>query len=92
MEFLVRIEIQLPAELPGTERADLAAQELARGKALREAGTIVRIWRLPGRTANVAVWEAGDATELHELLASLPLFPWMDIEVEPLALHPLEGR
>ena len=91
MEFLVRIEVRLPAELPDTERADLASRELERGRALQEAGTIVRIWRIPGRTANVAVWKAGDATELHERLASLPMFPWMDIEVEPLALHPLEG-
>ena len=91
MEFLVRIEVRLPADLPDGERADLAAREAARGRALQDAGTIVRIWRIPGKVANVAVWRAADATDLHELLTSLPLFPWMDIDVEPLALHPLEG-
>jgi muconolactone D-isomerase len=25
---------------------------------------------------------------LHELLTSLPLFPYMDVEVTPLAVHP----
>jgi len=91
MEFLVRIEVRLPADLPDVERADLAASEVARGRALQDAGTIVRIWRIPGKVANVAVWKAADATDLHELLTSLPLFPWMDVDVEPLALHPLEG-
>jgi muconolactone D-isomerase len=92
MEFLVRIEVRLPEDISDVERADLAAREVARGRALQDAGTIARIWRIPGRYANVAVWKAADATELHELLTSLPLFPWMDVDVEPLALHPLEAR
>jgi muconolactone D-isomerase len=29
-----------------------------------------------------------DATVLHEALSSLPLYPWMDINVHPLAVHP----
>lgn len=91
MEFLVRIEVRLPAELAGETRQELTAREFARGKALQDAGSIARIWRIPGRHANVAVWRAADPTELHELLTSLPLFPWMEIDVEALALHPLEA-
>ena len=90
MEFLVRIEVHLPSEMPDHTRNDLAARELARGRALQDAGSIVRIWRVPGRHANVAIWQAADASDLHDLLTSLPLFPWMDIDVEALALHPLE--
>lgn len=90
MEFLVRIEVRLPPELEGGTRRELTEREFARGKALQDAGSIARIWRIPGRFANVAVWRAADATELHDLLTSLPLFPWMDVEVEALALHPLE--
>ena len=91
MEFLVRIEVRLPAELEGETRRELTERELARGRALQDAGSIVRIWRIPGRLANVAIWRAADATELHDLLTSLPLFPFMDVEVEALALHPLEA-
>jgi muconolactone D-isomerase len=36
------------------------------------------------------LWEAPDATVLHDALASLPMFPWMDATVEPLATHPQE--
>ena len=90
MEFLVRIEVRLPSDLPDQARNELVSQETARGRALQDAGSIVRIWRIPGRHANVAIWRAADASALHDLLASLPLFPWMDIDVQALALHPLE--
>ncbi len=92
MEFLVRIAIHLPAEMTVAERDDLGERERLRGQALREAGNLVRIWRIPGRHANVGVWQATDATELHDLLTTLPLFPWMTIDVQPLARHPLEAE
>lgn len=45
---------------------------------------------MPGTTGTVGLYEAADATELHDALASLPMFPWMTITVEPLATHPQE--
>ncbi len=90
MEFLVRIEIDLPADMDPERRAGLVEAEAARGRELREAGAIARIWRVPGRLANVGVWRAADATELHDAVSSLPLFNWMTVTVEPLATHYLE--
>lgn len=69
---------------------ELLEAERSRGRALREQGTILRIWRLPGARANVGVWSAEKATDLHEAIASLPMFPWMRTEVAALATHPLE--
>jgi muconolactone D-isomerase len=89
MEWLVEMEILLDPEHPGAEA--LRAAEAERAGALREAGSIVRIWRIPGRTANVGLWEAPDATALHELISSLPLFAHMDVTVRPLARHYLES-
>ncbi len=86
-EFLVEIEIELPPSTPDDERAALVAAEAARGRELRDAGSIVRMWRVPGRRANVGIWKAADASELHELVSSLPLFPWMNVQVRPLADH-----
>jgi muconolactone D-isomerase len=88
-EFLVEIEIELPPSMPAEERSAILSAEAARGRELRDAGSIVRIWRIPGRRANVGLWEAADASELHELLISLPLFPWMNVQVRPLAEHHL---
>ena len=90
MEFLVHIEVDLPPDFPTEEGASLRAAEAERGRQLIADGRLVRIWRTPGRRANVSLYDVRDATELHELLSSLPLWPWMDIRVEPLAMHPLE--
>jgi muconolactone D-isomerase len=88
-EFLVEIEIELPPQTPEDEHRRLLDAEAVRGRELRAAGSIVAIWRVPGRLANVGVWKAADASELHELLSSLPLFRWMRVDVRALAEHHL---
>ena len=88
MEFLVHITIALPPGMPSDERQALYDAESARAASLATAGRLVRLWRIPGRTANWGLWHANDATELHDVLTSLPMWPYMDIEVTPLAEHP----
>ena len=90
-EFLVRIQVRLPMDMDPAERAKALDAEYARGQELRAAGVLRRIWRLPGRLANVSLYEVPDATVLHETLTSLPLWPWMELSVEALAVHPLES-
>ncbi|MEX2549043.1 MAG: muconolactone Delta-isomerase family protein [Nitriliruptoraceae bacterium] len=87
MEFLVQIEIDWPADADEDRREQLFAAELARGQQLAAAGIMKRLWRVPGRWANWGLWEAEDATALHAAISSLPLWPWMDITVHPLAAH-----
>jgi muconolactone D-isomerase len=91
MEFLVEIQVSLPPDIDPEVRADLMEKERLRGFELKDSGVIVRIWRIPGRIANVGIWRAEDATALHEAITSLPLFPWIDARVTPLALHHLEA-
>jgi muconolactone D-isomerase len=90
MEFLVEIQIDLPVDTPSDERDRLVGEEARRSRELGELGHLVRIWRIPGRWANVGIWQAEDATQLHQVLSSLPLFPWMDVQVRPLAAHPAD--
>src|SRR4051794_11213196 len=91
MEFLVHIDVALPADMEPARRDELLAAERARGSELREQGVIQRIWRIPGTMANYAIWCGSDADELHAALISLPLRPWFRvIEVTALATHPLE--
>jgi muconolactone D-isomerase len=91
VEFLVYIRVELPADYDSERVKTLREEEAARGVELYEDGVIRRIWRVPGRREAVGIWQAADPTELHELLASLPLFPWCDIEVTPLATHYVES-
>jgi muconolactone D-isomerase len=90
MEFLVRAENRLPPDTPDEERNRLKKGERARADELRAAGNLKRLWRVPGRNATIGLYECTDATELHDVLASLPMFPWMDITVEAVATHPQE--
>lgn len=87
MEFLVRLDINLPPEMDPAVRADLQSREREHGAELRRKGAIVRMWRIPGEYAAIGIWEAADATELHEHLSGLPLYPWMKGHVTALARH-----
>lgn len=91
MEFLVQIQVTLPPELSNGSRQELMLREQVRGRELMNEGIIRRIWRIPGRTANVGIWDAAEPTALHEALSSLPMFPYIDATVTPLATHPLEA-
>jgi muconolactone D-isomerase len=89
MEFLVHVEITMaPGSVKPARHAELMVAETVRAAELAEAGIIRRLWRIPGRWASWGLYEAADATALHTAVASLPLFPWMDVSVHPLARHP----
>lgn len=92
MEFLVRIQINWPDDAPAEERERIFAEELVAGQRLAHAGQLRRLWRIPGRWANWSLYQVADATELHAALTTLPLYPWMDIDVHPLAEHPNDPR
>jgi muconolactone D-isomerase len=89
-EYLVQIEVNRPAALDDSEWNVIMKREAEHARRYRETGTIVRIWRLPGTTANVGIWSAGTATQLHESLSALPAFPYMKVVVQPLSQHYLE--
>lgn len=86
MEFLVQMTVSLRGESADT--AALRESEARRAAELAEAGTLVRLWRIPGRTANWGLWRAADATELHAALMSLPFAPYSTFDVRTLARHP----
>ena len=43
---------------------------------------------MAGRYANVSIFDVEGADELHQILSTLPLFPFMQIEVTALCRHP----
>jgi len=84
--YAVRMDVDLPAGLPGRE--DLLAREKAYSQELQRSGEWRHIWRVAGRYSNLSIFDVADNDALHELLWNLPLFPYMSIEVTPLAAHP----
>jgi muconolactone D-isomerase len=88
MLFHVRMEVRLPHDLPAEHADALRAQEREVAQGIQRQGKWPHLWRIPGRTANISVFDCADADELHALISSLPMFPYMDIVVTPLARHP----
>jgi muconolactone D-isomerase len=92
MEFLLSISFAFTPDVDEATRGRLLREEHEAGLRLKSEGQLVRMWRVPGTTANWSVWRARDATHLHVILSALPLFPWMKIAVHPLAEHPLDAE
>jgi muconolactone D-isomerase len=90
MEFLVRQSSRATGALPRERQEELRQAERVRAAELREAGILVRLWRVLGSTDSIGLYQAEDADALHDALQSLPMFPWMRFTVEPLVTHPQE--
>ena len=88
MQFLVRMDVRLPHDMPVETADELRSREKARAAEIQRAGKWPGLWRVVGRYANVSVFDVDSGDELHELLSSLPLFPYMDVEVTALTRHP----
>lgn len=88
MLFHVRMDVHIPSDLDPEIRADTVAREKAYSQQLQRAGKWPHLWRIVGEYSNFSVFDVESNDELHELISSLPLFPFMDITVTPLAKHP----
>jgi muconolactone D-isomerase len=88
MLFQVRMDVQLPPELDPDVRAGLVARERDRAIELQQSGVWPQLWRIVGEYANISIFDVDSNDQLHEILSSLPLFPYMRIQVTPLATHP----
>lgn len=92
MEFMVFITNTYPADGDAEQLKKLTIAERERAAELAEAGVIKKLWRRAGQKSNVGIWVADDATKLHSAISSLPFFPWLEVEVWPLAEHPNDPK
>jgi muconolactone D-isomerase len=88
MLFHVTMDVQLPPEMDAAKAEALKKAERERAQDLQRTGTWRHLWRVAGRYANVSIFDVASPAELHELLSTLPLFPWMSITVTALTRHP----
>jgi muconolactone D-isomerase len=82
------MNVNIPHEIPAQRSDQLKLEEKSRFQELQRNGKWRHIWRIVGQYANVSVFDVDSPAELHELLLSLPLFPYMRIDVTPLCRHP----
>lgn len=88
MLFHVRMRVHLPPDLDPAVAEDLKSREKARAHELQRAGTWRHLWRVAGCYANISIFDVDSHEQLHDILSGLPLFPYLDIDVTPLAQHP----
>ncbi len=88
MLYYVRMDVHPPQGIDPALFDRLKAEERARAQDLQRDGKWLHLWRIVGQYSNVSVFDVDSHDELHALLSTLPLFPFMAIEVMPLARHP----
>jgi muconolactone D-isomerase len=92
MLYLVHMRVELPADMPAPQAAEIKAREKAYAAELQTKGAWMHLWRVVGEYANYSVFDVESNDALHDMLAALPLFPYMRIQVTPLAHHPSSIR
>jgi muconolactone D-isomerase len=86
--YHVRMDVRPPHGIDPAQFDKLKAEEKARAQDLQRDGTWVHLWRIAGQYSNISVFDVADHDALHAILSTLPLFPFMQIEVTALARHP----
>ncbi|MGR3481464.1 muconolactone Delta-isomerase [Salipiger marinus] len=92
MLYHVTMTVTLPPDMDPAEAEDIKAREKTYAQDLQAQGIWRHLWRVVGEYRNVSILDCRHNAHLHEVLSSLPLFPWMQIEVTPLCRHPSSIR
>lgn len=92
MLFHVTMDVRLPPDMPIEAANALKARERALAQELQQKGLWRHLWRVAGRYSNVSIFDVESPAQLHDLLSSLPLFPYMEIAVTALCRHPSSVR
>jgi muconolactone D-isomerase len=88
MLFHVNINVRIPHDADPEQIKQLNTQEHERARALQEQGKWLHLWRVAGKFSNISIFDVESPAELHEILNSLPLYAFMDVEVTALCRHP----
>lgn len=88
MLYCVEMDVVVPHDVDAAKFEQLKTAEKAFSQKLQHEGKWVHLWRIAGRYANISIFDVAGNDELHALLSALPLFPFMQIKVTPLARHP----
>src|SRR5690625_3187605 len=88
MLFLARMNVSFPVSMDFANRANFQSRDKEYSNKLQRRGTMKGIWRVVGEYANYSIFDVDDHDELHEVLSSFPMFPYMDVKITPLSKHP----
>jgi len=88
MLLMVRIRVELPGDMDPAKVKEIGEAEAGRAIELIQAGKLRKIWRVVGERANFSIWETDTLEDFHASISSLPMHPYMTVEVTPMIEHP----
>lgn len=88
MLFMVQMQVNIPASVDKAVADALKKDEKEMSQKLQREGKWRDLWRVVGQYANVSIFNVSGNEELHQILMSLPLYPYMTVSVTPLTQHP----
>ncbi|MEN3978419.1 muconolactone Delta-isomerase [Acinetobacter sp. CWB-B33] len=92
MLFQVRMDVNIPLDMPAEKANEIKAVEKAYSQELQRQGKWRHIWRITGQYSNISIFDVESNEELHNILQGLPLYPYMNIEMMALNRHPSSIR
>jgi muconolactone D-isomerase len=88
MLFHVVMNVRIPQDFDQEKLKQLQDEEHERATELQLQGKWLHLWRVAGKYANISVFDVESPVEFHQILSSLPLYPFMEVEVAALCHHP----
>ncbi len=76
MLFQVEMDVQIPTGIAPDVVEQLKKTERERAQELQKTGQWRHLWRVAGRYANVSIFDVENNEALHDILSTLPLFPF----------------
>ena len=92
MLFQVEMEVRLPHDMAPSAADELKRVERERAQQLMRDGKWRHLWRVVGHYSNTSIFDVESHDELHAILTSLPLFPFMTMKVTPSVPPPSSIR
>lgn len=88
MIFHVEMKVNIPSTIAKEVVAELISKEREISQSYQRTGKWAYLWRIAGQYANISIFDVESPAELHQIISSLPLFPFMEIEIKALCVHP----
>lgn len=88
MLYVVEMDVNIPTTWSEEKIQDYIIREKETSQRWQKSGKWVYLWRVAGKYSNISVIEAESPDELHEIISSLPLFPYMTIKITSVCKHP----
>lgn len=88
MVYVVEMDVNIPESWSEEKIADYITREKECSQGWQKSGKWVYLWRVAGKYSNISVLEVESPEEFHQIISSLPLFPYMNIKITSITRHP----